>query len=91
MAHTTAGGDDFIELILELQPGADRATAEKLVQSYGLHPTPMRVGLLVADKISALRRFVPVLQGNEPGDVSVDPALAGTIKSIRIVKSRSFQ
>jgi hypothetical protein len=81
---------EHVELILEELPGIDRERFHERLRARGFEPLPMKVGVLVAGTVGALRALVPTLSGTQTDEVSIPSDLQDAVRSIRVVKPKSL-
>jgi hypothetical protein len=82
--------EKYMELIIEADAGVDRERLQDRLSHEGIEALPMKVGMLLAGKISALRAAIPSLTGEETDEIPVPENLNDAVKAIRIVKPRSL-
>ena len=77
---------NHLELILEILPGADRDKLQSDLRAQGFDPLPMKIGILLAGDLDALRKVVPTLSGVD--EVTVPDNLKHVVRAIHVVKPR---
>lgn len=80
-----------LELILEVGSDSERDSVMARLWQLGFDPLVMKVGVLLAGDISALRRLIPTLTGAESGSLPVPPDLAPAVRSIQVFGPRSVR
>ena len=90
MWGSAAMNEKYIELIVEADAGVDRERLQERLSHEGIEALPMKVGMLLAGKISALRSAIPSLTGEETDEIPIPENLNDAVKAIRIVKPRSL-
>jgi hypothetical protein len=82
--------EKHIELIVETHIGVDNERLRERLSHNGIEASPMKIGMLLAGQVSALRAAIPSLTGDETDAVSVPENLRDAVKSIHVVKPRSL-
>ena len=86
---------DFVEVIIEWGPGGHVPVVVDWLRERGLHPTPMRAGLLVTgDRQSFRRAFGMDLDPAAAAGgraLPIPPAIANAVASISLPRPRRIQ
>lgn len=80
----------FLEVLLEIESGADIDRVLRYLRGKGFDPLPMKAGVLLSADIAALRNLLPGIAGTEAGELPIPADLKGIVRSIRLFKPRSM-
>jgi hypothetical protein len=87
--------NDFVEVIIEWGPGGEAAGVIDWLRERGLHPAPMRAGLLVTGDRQSFRRVFGVDPDPQAAAgaraVAIPPAIANEVASITLPRPRRIQ
>jgi hypothetical protein len=82
--------EKHLELVVETHAGVNKERLQQRLRLEGVETLPMKVGVLLAGQVSALRAAIPSLTGQEADEIPVPDNLKDEVQAIRLVKPRSL-
>ena len=79
--------EDYLELVVELEPGGDRAVVVRWLDEHGFATQPLVVGALATGSVATFRRAF----GSEPCDrLTVPEELRAHVASISLAPRKAW-